>query len=425
MTEMIKNTDNGTDVTINLNKALIYLSRALDFSQQGILQHHKRVALMALNIGRASGMTEEELLNLFKAAIIHDIGAVDWEQRLTLSQFEIVNPWEHCLKGTELVSGLNLFRDTRDIILSHHDKWAGGNRSGLRKNRIPLESRIIHLADRLDILINSDVNILCQRLDILKEIQNYSGIFFDPDLVDILSNLAINESLWLDMVSPWIFDRLIDIVPSREFFQMEDIMDMARLYARGVDAKSPFTFMHSRGVANVAAYLGNIMGLPLEDRKNLKLAGLLHDIGKLSIPEGIIVKSQPLTKEEIELIRQHTYYTYWWLKPVFTSGNVAEWAAFHHERINGTGYPFHKKAHELDLQSRLMAVADVYTALREDRPYRTSISPQKAEAILKNQAKEGALDGELVEALYSEKEALNDYWEDLYVQVKKEKKEWR
>ena len=142
-----------------------------------------------------------------------------------------------------------------------------------------------------------------------------------------------------------------------------------------------------------------------EDIFLLEIAGELHDIGKLSIPSSILHKEDKLTAEEKSIIKQHTYHTYYLIDRLNTMYTVRDWAALHHEKLDGSGYPFHLKANQLDLGSRVMAVADIATALSEDRPYRSRRSKKKILDILWDLVKDNKIDGDVVNTL----EANFDY----------------
>ncbi|MDW8002705.1 MAG: HD domain-containing phosphohydrolase [Deltaproteobacteria bacterium] len=119
-------------------------------------------------------------------------------------------------------------------------------------------------------------------------------------------------------------------------------------------------------------------------------------MGKLAIPTEILEKPGPLTEFEMSIIKSHTYYSYRVLESVPEMQTVNQWASFHHERLDGSGYPFHLTAKDLTLGSRIVAVADLVTALLEDRPYRKGFSPKEMFEILRNLVHEGAIDGRIV-----------------------------
>lgn len=391
---------NLRDLQVDFVKLLLSLSHSLDFTHAGLLNHHQHVALMALEVGRAAGLSPEDLLQLFKAAIIHDAGAVTFGEKQALAQFDVENPAGHCRRGAEFAAGVRVLGTAPEIILAHHDRWRGGNPSGLAGSSIPLPARIIHLVDRIDVLLRPDAPVLEQRNAILDQLHRGAGSLFDPDLVAVIADLAARESFWLDLASPWTGERLLDLLSFPALtVGGADLLELAGLFARVVDAKSHFTYTHSRGVAAAARFLGKAAGLSPDECDLLEVAGLLHDLGKVTVPEDILEKPDKLTPAEFNVIKQHTYYTYWLLQPVAPDLPLARWAAYHHERLDGNGYPFHKAAAELDLGARIIAVADVFTALREDRPYRPGLTWEEACHILQHQAQSGALDPEIVELL--------------------------
>jgi HD-GYP domain-containing protein (c-di-GMP phosphodiesterase class II) len=303
---------------------------------------------------------------------------------------------------------------TAGIIYSHHDCWQGGNPSGLKGNSIPLASRIIHLADRIDVMLDRNIYILEQVKEILRQIGGLSGEVFDPDLTDLFFELSKQESFWFDLTAPWIDDSMLELLPSALIsVKRGNLLTVARLFAQVVDDRSSFTYRHSLYVGRICRILAQSARLSNDEAYLLEVAGLLHDLGKLAVPEHIIEKPGRLTANEVDIIKSHSYYTYWLLKPVLPGQKVPAWAAYHHERLDGKGYPFRKPAVELDLAARIVAVADIFTALREDRPYRAGMSTGQIKDILKAQVGGGALDGDVVDMLCSCRKELDDSWSSL------------
>lgn len=408
----------GSKFKINLAQLLLNLSRSLDFSSYGLTEHHKRVTLISLQLGKAAGLTGEELSDLFQAAVIHDAGAATWREKLRLEQFDIDNPWDHCFRGQQMLTGLRIIGSAAGIILSHHDRWQGNNPSGLRGEQIPLASRIIHLADRVDILIRPELHQLDLRKEVMAKIQAMAGSVFDPHLVELLLDLSKREIFWLDLTSPWLSTHLDLLLPAKEIhLEPEELIDIGILFGRVVDAKSRFTYRHSNGVARVAKLLGIQAGLGPDACVLLNLAGVLHDIGKLSVPEEIIEKPGKLSDSEFCWMKQHAYYTYWLLQTVAPQLLLAERAAYHHERLDGRGYPFQKSEAELDIFSRIITVADIFTALREERPYRGSLTWPEIRGIMTDQVTAGAIDAAVVEMLLDSRNELEALWLELSSQM--------
>lgn len=124
------------------------------------------------------------------------------------------------------------------------------------------------------------------------------------------------------------------------------------------------------------------MGFDEETAQKMYLAGALHDIGKVAVGNEILEKPGRLTDEEFAVMKHHAAYTYQILSDIEDFNELRDWAAFHHERLDGTGYPFRKTAPELNTQERIMACVDIYQALTESRPYKPGMSHEKACAIL-------------------------------------------
>ena len=139
---------------------------------------------------------------------------------------------------------------------------------------------------------------------------------------------------------------------------------------------------------------------------------MLHDLGKVTVPEDILEKNSSLTGAEFNLVKQHPYYTYWLLKSVTRELSLAEWAAFHHERLDGSGYPFQKTAAELALGARIVAVGGCFYRSQE-RPYRSGLAWPEIQKNPTEQAQAKALDARVVETLLSSRSRLDAKWEQL------------
>ena len=208
------------------------------------------------------------------------------------------------------------------------------------------------------------------------------------------------EEFWLDMVSPRLYSLLLHEGPFRRVeIDLTDISKISELFRNIIDFRSRFTSTHSSGVAASAAMLARLFGLTETEIKLMEVAGNLHDLGKLAIPNRILDKPGELTGQEMAIMKSHTYFTYSVINTIGGLQQIAEWAAYHHEKLDGTGYPFRKTSNELNIGSRIMAVADIFTALAEDRPYREGMQNDKITGILKDLTKNGALDGRIVNNL--------------------------
>jgi len=149
-----------------------------------------------------------------------------------------------------------------------------------------------------------------------------------------------------------------------------------------VEAKDPYTYGHSSQVAAVAVRIAKKLGLSKTEQNTIKIAGMLHDIGKFGVREDVLRKCGPLTKEEYDYIKQHPLIGASILSPIRLLKNIVPYIYYHHEFIDGTGY-FHKKGIKIPLGARILALADAYAAMIVDRPYRKALSREEILKILK------------------------------------------
>jgi HD-GYP domain-containing protein (c-di-GMP phosphodiesterase class II) len=244
---------------------------------------------------------------------------------------------------------------------------------------------------------------------IRRHIAEGKGDRFVPEHVDAFLRLAARDYIWLEAAS--------DIIPSilkrnvgfkNQGIDIDALLEFARLICRIVDFKSEFTATHSSGVAATATALGRWVGFSEQECLMLEIAAYLHDLGKLAIPSEILEKPGKLTTDEWQLMRTHVYYTYRVLEPIDALNVITSWGALHQERLNGTGYPFRYKEEDLPLGARIMAVADVFTAITEDRPYRKGMSKETALAVLEDMAERGELDSSIVAVLAKNFDETNE-----------------
>lgn len=396
-------------VDVALFDMVMSLSRALDLLHPAIGEHHLRVAYLCASIAEHAGFRSNEIQEIIIAGALHDIVAVCkphshslLERVLSRNDDDMADGeciHEHAEEGYHVLREFPPFAQAAAIIRFHHVDWNFGKGEFQGRLPIPLASHILRLADRLAVLPTDDCLILCQKDHIRQSIQAGTGSLFCPELVKIFEDISVKESFWLDLVS-----KHKEKILSRRFFgetsirlRMDSLYGLAKVYARIIDYRSAYTASHSSRVASASELLADRLGLPAHTVRLVGIAGYLHDIGKLAVPVALLDKPGKLTAEEMLLIRQHPYYTHQILSPVPGLETIGMWAAFHHERLDGAGYPFRPR--HIPLEARIVAVADVFTAITEDRPYRTGMSREDSLGILNKMVSEGALDGDIVSLL--------------------------
>ncbi|MBU1965213.1 MAG: HD domain-containing protein [Proteobacteria bacterium] len=387
------------NITVNLGNLVLSLSDAMDLASPFLIQHQQRTAFVVWEMGKAAGLPNERLEKNFIAALLHDIGAFSLEEKIFIRNSEVGNPEEHCIRGELLLNNLPWLKDSAKIIRFHHKEWQHWGES--IEIPVVLASQLLFLADYLERAINRDHYILHQHEDIISKIKSSSGSSIHPQVVDLFITVSHSEEFWLDLVSHRLHSLLLKEGPFGKIeIDFSDISIISELFRNIIDFRSRFTSTHSSGVAASASMLARIFGLTDTEIGLMEVAGNLHDIGKLAIPNSILDKPGGLTKEEMSVMKSHTYYTYSVIDTIGGLNQIAQWAAYHHERLDGSGYPFHCAAAELSTGARILMVADIFTALAEDRPYRKGMSKEGIVQIIKQFSDRSLLDAKIVNLLF-------------------------
>jgi HD-GYP domain-containing protein (c-di-GMP phosphodiesterase class II) len=390
-------------------KLVMALSEAADLICSELGMHQMQVAYIAVRIGEVLELSGDQKNKLIMAGLLHDIGGLSLKERMDALHFEEAeNFYRHAEIGYLLLRVFEPLSDVATFVRFHHVAWNNGGGSHFKGLQVPMSSHILHLADRVAILINKQKEVLGQSRAILEKIEKLSGEVFVPEMVNALKILKEEESFWFDIVSPSIDSILADKISTKIIeLNMDRLKSLSSIFSKIIDYRSRFTVTHSSGVAAVAKTLTKLVGFSGLECLMMEIAGYLHDLGKLAVPAEILGKPDKLTEEEYNVVRKHTYHTYNILKQIGDLDVIAEWASLHHETLDGSGYPFKIKGQNFLLGSRIMAVADVFTAITEDRPYRRGMTNEKAIDVLQKMVDSGKLDGYIVSLLKDRFEEVN------------------
>ena len=388
---------------------VLFVSEAVDLVSPLVADHHRRTVQVVYNLASHLKMPETEIRDLVMAAALHDIGGLSRQDRLGALDFEYQDPYGHAVRGYLLLRTFAPFNRVADIVRFHHVPWKNGKGAHLDGIPVSPSSHLLHLADRVAILINPNIEILDQVEGIIQKIEPESGDRFVPSQVKALKEISKVEAFWLDTVYSLSLNTLSRRLawPKLEIMD-NDFMGLSNLFSRIIDFRSPFTATHSAGVAACAIKLGKYSGFDDSDCHYLHLAGLLHDLGKLAVPSEILEKPDRLTPLEYDVVRRHTYHTFRIMETLQILDVVRVWGAYHHERLDGYGYPFHLEENEIPLGSRIISVSDIFTALIEKRPYRDGLPPREVMEILKKASVEHRIDQKIVALLEEHLDEIYD-----------------
>jgi HD-GYP domain-containing protein (c-di-GMP phosphodiesterase class II) len=384
------------------------LSRTIDLMSPELARHHMQVSYLGYRLAEEAGFSEEDTRTVAIAGALHDIGAFSAHERVDLLDFELHSPHGHALAGATLLQDFAPLREAARLIQFHHVPWEYGEGSTFHGQDVPAGSHVLHLADRLAVLIDPNTPTLGQVPALIETVSRYEGSRFVPELVQALHRLARRDVVWLEAASQRIESIFRRVIQSRhEPLDLDGLLSFSRLLCRVIDFKSAFTATHSSGVAATSVALSKALGFSADEQKMMEIAAFLHDLGKLAIPAEILEKTGALTDDERAVMRTHVYYTYEILQPIPELDLITSWGTLHQERLSGSGYPFAYTAEKLPLGARVMAVSDVFTAITEDRPYRPGMSKEDALGVLFAMADEEELDKGVVAVLAERFDDIN------------------
>jgi putative nucleotidyltransferase with HDIG domain len=300
-----------------------------------------------------------------------------------------------CERGADIARKVGCSDAVALAIMDLHEHWDGrGLPRGLRHDGIPLLSRMVAVCAGLDTF-----NSVRGPAVALEVIRQRRGSWYDPELSGHLLELCAGGILD-DLRAPSLKEQVFsaDADQAIAFASDADIDRIASAFADIVDAKSPWTGRHSQRVATIGERLARRFGFASDRLRDVRIGALLHDLGKLGVPNTILDKPASLAPEEWAVIKRHPQLSREILKQIELFAAVAEIAACHHERLDGRGYFRGLTAESLGLSARIVAVADVFEAMTAERPYRPPMSDDRALAIMRESAGD-QLAGEVIAAL--------------------------
>lgn len=437
---------------VRLSGVYSALSFALDLTEGQPMGHALRSCLIGMELGGRLGLPLALQRDLYYAALLKDVGCssnaarvfslfggddrhakgarmqVDWSNYFRAAFYAMGHAapgasWFHrarrvaalgrmgprvaaelveirCERGAEIVRQLGMGRGVADVVRAIDEHWDGrGHPRGMRGEEIPIVARILSLAQTLEVFAMR--RGVAAGLDIVRQ---RAGRWFDPLIVSACSGAERQLATWCAMETRELRELVAETEPGDGALLAgsTSIDRIANAFAEIVDAKSPFTGAHSLRMTQLAVSIAHQLGWDATAVAEVRRAGLLHDLGKLTVPNMILDKPASLTASEWEVMRMHAHYTERILAHVEGFAWLAFASASHHERLDGRGYCRGLHRDQIPELSRVLAVADVYDALSTRRPYRAALSPEETLTLMERDRGTGlcpvALDG-LVAAL--------------------------
>ena len=294
-----------------------------------------------------------------------------------------------CEMAERLAGRLGLPPGVQRALGMAFEQWNGrGMPNRVRGEDMPLSARIVYVARDVEVL-----HRLRGAERVRDAVRRRSGAAYDPSVCAALLDCGDELLARTHVESPWREILAAEPEP-RPWVPEARLDDVLTAFADFVDMKSPWTAAHSRGVAELAAAAADAA-----EESTLRHAGLLHDIGRVSVPNGIWDKPGPLSDGEWEKVRLHPYYSERIAGRVTALDHLATLVGMHHERIDGSGYHRGTARAEIPSAARVLAAADAYQAMTQPRPHRDALPADRAAGELEVMARAGRLDAEAVSAV--------------------------
>jgi HD-GYP domain-containing protein (c-di-GMP phosphodiesterase class II) len=299
----------------------------------------------------------------------------------------------NCEVAATMADRLGLGQGVQDALMQEFEGWNGKGVQGRRGDDIALPVRVTHVAS---------VAVLFHGLGgpdaAIDAVRRWSGGTLDPALVDVF--VVSGAELLDEALSGDAAEALLAVEPEPvRTLSRAGLLEAARAFGEMVELKSPYLHGHAAAVTELATTAGTSLGLDEADDDRLTLAGLLHDVGRVSVPSGVWDKPGRLTAAEWEQVRLHPYHTERILQRTPILAPVAAIAGMHHERCDGSGYHRGATAVQMSMAARVLAAADMFAGLVAERPHRKAHSPSDAAKLITDAARAGRLDREAAGAV--------------------------
>ncbi len=439
----------GADALLRMSDLISALSFALDLTEGQPMGHSIKTCVLAMRVAKILGLKVEEQSDIYYATLVKDAGCSSNAARMyeifggderrakrevktqdssqvtvegleylmrnvmpgrsklerivalaniAINRRKVTNELFQlrCERGEDIARRIGLSRGSCDAIYSLDEHWDGnGFPHGIAGCKIPLLSRIINVCQTLEVFVS-----LNGPRDAFQVMRERTGSWFDPEIVQACMPMEQDDSLWETIEAEDFRETVMQSEPISVVLYADEarIDSVCEAFAEVIDIKSPYTHAHSTRVSSIAVGIAKALEMSEKDVTQIRRAALLHDIGKLSVPNSVLDKPGKLTAQEWETMRLHPYYTQRILERIEGFKHLAFIASTHHEKLDGTGYYRNLRATQLPLSSRAITVADIFEAMTAKRPYRDGMPVEMAHHVMGKMAP-NQIDEDCVRAL--------------------------
>lgn len=383
------------------------IRKTLGIVNDKIMQHGEIVGYILYKMLQAEHLySDEHLADYTMLGILHDIGLYKEEDVKDVANKDISNPWPHSIYGFLFLKYLSPLGEKAEIVLYHHLDY---NRYSL------IKSQYLHIIECLSLADKMDNFMHMKKGEMQKDyFSRYKDIKFSKKALELFWKAEEKYHI-MQKLSDKSYKKELSELLSRRTFTEQYKKKFLEMLVYTIDFRSEHTVIHTIATVNFSQQIGRLMRLQGQDIRNLYYGAMLHDMGKLAIPVGILESSGKLSVEEMRIMKAHVRITEMILEGEINQ-EVLEIAVRHHEKLDGSGYHKGLKKEDLTLPQMILGVADILSALYGRRSYKESYDSKLIKKILVNEADHNRISKEVVGCV------IKNY-DQIIAKFEKEKKE--
>lgn len=358
------------------------ICRTLNHVDERLVDHGGRVAFIVLKMLKKDGRYDSKMIrDIVFIAMLHDIGAYKTEEISNMVQFETGDVWNHSIYGYLFLKYLSPFEDLASVVLFHHLDC-----SKLKDIDVPykFQAQCVNIADRTDVYL-----AVSGREDVFEYLEEFEEQKFTKEVIDLMKSLEEEEHIFDRLEKNDYIQEVMEVL-GEAVFTLEEIVMYLKMIIFTIDFRSPYTVMHTITTTRTSIELADIMGMDSEQIELIRFGALLHDLGKIGIPVEILEYPGKLSPQAMKIMRTHVNIT-----EEIINGEIQEEirriAIRHHEKMDGSGYPRGLGEASLTQSERIVAIADIVSALCGRRSYKEAYEKDKIIEILTEMKDDGLL----------------------------------
>lgn len=378
----------------NSNCIMHIISNMLKMQNSKLLDHGSRVGYLVAKMLETQGKSKKEIIDSYLLGLLHDVGAYKTEEIDKLVQFETEKVYDHSIYGYLILKLSEVMDDKVEAILHHHTPWKQLCRMNLENAQL---ANLIFLADRIEIYLRTKNE--CITSEILEKTNCFSTqnieLFCEADKKYDFQKRLLDGS-YINDTEKYLY---------QADFSEEELRKLIRMVAFLIDFRSESTVTHTITMVSASVTLAKLMNLDKQQLDEIYTGAYIHDLGKVAIPLEILEKPGRLDYDEMEVMKTHIILTGNIISG-HVSDNVYKIAMRHHEKMDGNGYPYGIKEEDMSVAEKIVAVADIFSALTGKRSYKDSLPKEKVISIMQQMADNHQISEEVVKLLIDNYEVV-------------------